>query len=560
MSTESSKQLIYPRSANIAMTLDRMGSHHPTRLSFLRVLLRRLKKNNWHFHRSDFQINKEGVGFATYKTVSGTQSYTLLAFSHKLDDANRTDRVIANAWDATFTLIDGDATSEDIERLRNEVPRQESGRLSNRELVLSRANKSVRLFDYVVSCLAKGEQPELGEIEPIGYLMRTTAVYGSGKFGAADREQWAHRPEFTGSFQPEMLAVWLIRWFAIDLVEHMARQLNTKAAKLSPTIRRSLGIGNSTGLGMAPFLLNHPALLNSWVSAREEALARVRNLSTATEESIEVFHNRLKRSIKQIKQWHSEHPLQKNKLRSLNADMLMLHEHLSLFDWHQYQPWNALFVWSESNLSLEGQELLLSLLLEPHGSVIDDLSETMCAAEPHFNIDGSQTVAQTIALFEKLYHWTNKYDFSQPEATARVWYVSAQKLEPRLGERYEEEIEPYEQPLCPGRDADRAMKDMKKWPPGKSIAEFLLAYPEHRHIVRRAQLIKHLPYGEIKDNTIDASLLPIDLLRCKLAFFGAQKFDPRSDRWLRITMFQGAPYPDELSKLDPDDMAYPAVG
>ena len=44
-------------------------------------------------------------------------------------------------------------------------------------------------------------------------------------------------------------------------------------------------------------------------------------------------------------------------------------------------------------------------------------------------------------------------------------------------------------------------------------------------------------------------MLPIDLLRCKLSFFGATKFDPRSDRWVRITMFQGAPLPDEMAGL-----------
>ena len=32
--------------------------------------------------------------------------------------------------------------------------------------------------------------------------------------------------------------------------------------------------------------------------------------------------------------------------------------------------------------------------------------------------------------------------------------------------------------------------------------------------------------------------MPIDMLRLKLSFFGAVKFDPRSDKWLRICMFQ----------------------
>ena len=39
-------------------------------------------------------------------------------------------------------------------------------------------------------------------------------------------------------------------------------------------------------------------------------------------------------------------------------------------------------------------------------------------------------------------------------------------------------------------------------------------------------------------------------LKLKLSFFGALKFDPRSDKWLRICMFQGAPLPSELKDYD----------
>jgi hypothetical protein len=60
------------------------------------------------------------------------------------------------------------------------------------------------------------------------------------------------------------------------------------------------------------------------------------------------------------------------------------------------------------------------------------------------------------------------------------------------------------------------------------------------------QGLSHAPYREIRDNLLSAEMRPVDMLRCKLAFFGATNFDPRSDRWLRITMYRGAPYPDEL--------------
>ena len=48
-------------------------------------------------------------------------------------------------------------------------------------------------------------------------------------------------------------------------------------------------------------------------------------------------------------------------------------------------------------------------------------------------------------------------------------------------------------------------------------------------------------YGEIQDNLLAKSMRPIDMLRFKLSFFGASKFDPKSDLWTRITLFQGAP-------------------
>ena len=40
------------------------------------------------------------------------------------------------------------------------------------------------------------------------------------------------------------------------------------------------------------------------------------------------------------------------------------------------------------------------------------------------------------------------------------------------------------------------------------------------------------------------------MLRLKLSFFGALKFDPRSDKWLRILYVSGAPLPSELSSYD----------
>lgn len=563
--TASQKNLHNPsvplRPPETVMRLARMGSFHQSRLSFMRVLLRRLKQHNWRFDRPRWDIDDNGVGVATYRAIGPERTYTLIAFAHDLPDDQRSDRVIAEAWDATFTLFDGEPTEVDIERLSQNVPLQEAGRISGSELSLSRANRSVRLFDYVIDCLARGVQPSHEKIEPVGYLMRTTAVYGSGKFGAADRDIWADRREFLGSFQPELLSVWLTRSFTLDLVEHMARvEAPEIAVALEPDLRRRFGVGNSTGLGMAPFLLTHPTLIHAWINAREEALARVRSISQASDGAIAQFRQLLDRCCINADNWRVDHADQAAKIVGLRADLLRLKDHVDKAGLEAHQPWDKLYSWAEAELALEGQEQLVSLMIEPYGECVDELADGMSADEmTGFQIDGTGSLGALKAVLSGLYAWALDTDFTEKDTIARVWYVSEEKLEPRLGERFEEPIESYEQPLAPGRDAARAVETLKEWNDDQTVAAFLMRHPEHRHVVRRAQRAIDAPYAEIHDNTIASVMRPIDLLRCKLSFFGATKFDPRSDRWVRITMFQGAPFPNELATMDPDDLAYPPM-
>ncbi|MEM7733455.1 MAG: hypothetical protein AAF280_11815 [Pseudomonadota bacterium] len=545
------------RSPDKVMKLARMGSFHQSRLSFMRQLLRRLARENWRFETTVFDIDAHGVGHAVYTAHGPERSYSLIAFAHDLPPEARSDRVIATAWDATFALYDGMPEAADIERLRANVPLQEEGRVSGSELTLSRANRSVRLWHHVVERLAAGQQPDAALVDEVGYLMRTTAVYGSGKFGAADREVISDRPECHAPFQVEMLTVYLIRTFVMDLVEHMARaRAPDTAIALDPQMRRRFGIGNSTGLGMAPFLVTHPTLLHAWIAAREDALSRVRSLPHAALSEAETFRAACARARLHAHSWHSAHPLQIAKLDALRADMDRLCAKLETTDLTGNQPWNTLYLWGEEALSLEGQEMLVSLLLEPHAPLVDALCTEMSADETAtWRIDGTMGTGVLRCVLEDVYDWALKIDWEAQAPQARVWYVSENKLEPRMGERFEEPLEPFEQPLCPGRDAARLHADLTTDEP---LAAFLLRHPEHRHMARRAQIAARLPYSEIRDNTIDAAMLPIDMLRMKLSFFGASEFDPRSDRWVRITMFQHAPFPDELAR-DTDDWALPPL-
>lgn len=543
------------------MRLSRLGSFHQCRLSFMRTLTRRMARENWTFSRPVFEIDDNGVGRAVYTAQGPDRAYSLVAFAHDLPAEKRSDRVIADAWDATFTLFDGIPDADDLDRLSKNVPLQEAGRVSEAELSLSRANRSVRLWEHVVDALAAGDQPDLGQIYQVGYLMRTTAVYGSGKFGAADREKLASRPETSAPFQAEMLSVYLTRMFVRDLVQHMAQvKGGDRAATLDPAIARWLGIGNSTGLGMAPFLVNHPVLLNNWIIAREEAIARVRSLETVSEAEIRCFSDVFERSKLSVSWWRSEHPLQIEKLTALKSDLDAITEYVAAGGLNTPYPWNELINWTARALSEEGQELVASLVLEPYPDLVDGLSDCMADSNADaFAIDGSMPAGDVRALIADSFDWAIGMDWDAPENVARAWYVSEEKLEPRLGERFEEPIEDYEQPLAPARDAAATHRALNGWDDDAPIAEFLLRHPEHRHVVRRAQMSRVAPYGEIRDNTISASVLPIDMLRAKLSFFGATHFDPRSDRWVRICMYAGAPYPEDLSNENADLWVYPEV-
>ncbi|MEM7743243.1 MAG: hypothetical protein AAF409_05980 [Pseudomonadota bacterium] len=536
------------------MRLARMGSFHATRLSFMRILLRRVAAEGWKVTRTLWEIDDRGVGRAVYEVQTPERTYSLVAFASDLPDHLRTDRVIAEAWDATFALYDGTPDAEALARLQENVPFQEAGRMTERELTLSRANRSVRLFAHVIDALASGQQPSVRELESVGYLMRTTAVYGSGKFGLADREAYCGRPALASPFQAEMLTVWLIRAFTVDIVEHLARARNPRAARLDPDLRRGLGVGNSTGLGMAPFLLSHPALIHHWMEAREVALARVRSVPV-TPETFAHFRRALDHASRTALVWRSSHELQQAKLQDLRADLARLKVRTA----DGIADWDELWQWAEDALSLEGQEVLLALMLEPHGALVDDLAATMAAdEEAAFAIDGRMNVGALSEMIAGPYGWAIDTDWSAPETTARLWYVSAEKLEPRLAERADEPLEDYEQPLGPGRDIARLHRALADWPAETTTAEFLTMQPQHRHAVRRVQIAARYPYAEVRDNTLDAEMLPIDLLRAKLSFFGATRFDPRSDRWVRISMFQGAPFPDEIHARPADTWMYGA--
>lgn len=536
------------RPARTVMKLERLGSMFPYPLSFMRCLIRRIVSEGWTISCRQFDLDEHGYGEAIYTVDTRDQTYHFIVFSHHLDDDQRIDRVIAERWDMTATLCTGVLTEARMASLRANVPLQEAGRVDADCLVLTRANKSGRNFAAAVSALAAGKQPDLTDIARVGYLFRTTAVYGSGKFGMADwKKLCRHHPSLARPFTAEMLSCYLIREFSLALTDWVAScQGGSKAVTLNAATKRLIGIGNATGLGMAPYLINHPYLISNWIYVREKALARIINRVGLTDDEAAQFTSILRKAVAHLAETQTDNPEQ------TNLNDMMRREASSVLNWferHAPKSWSVFVTIVESVCAVQTQELINSVLLEVHRDLILDL-ETEFETEERYELQPEMRLSELKSLLDTHYSWALAENYEHSDALGTFWYRSEEKMEPRLGARA---IDPgVNREMLMGiaqalRDCDAAISDILIDGADPIVAEFVLQHPQYRYIIRRAQSMANTEYGEIQANLLHADVLPTYLLRCKLSFFGVGKFDPKSRLWVRNTMFQGAPLISDLN-------------
>ena len=553
------------RPASTVMQLDRLGSLHQSRLSFMRTLVRRMVAENWQISAPVFDLDEQGFGKVVYQIQARYGVFSFVVFSHYLDPECRNDRVIADKWDLTMALCEGTIDSDQLSFLQNNVPKQEAGRVDSRVLVLSRANRSARTFEYVVDELSNGRQPNIDVIAEVGYLYRTTAAYGSGKLGMADWEKvWTKHRDFARPFAAEMFTCYLLRHFSIKQAEFLASKRDPQSAvEIEEDLKRYIGIGNSTGLGMAPFLINHPLLINQWIEMRETALARVVKQSELgiTAGIVDQLAESVSRVIKHLGEIITEDERQSQVNTKVGEELHMLRLWLvdQRSDLSNHGSWEALTQFAEDNWHVETQEVINTLLIELYPELVDDLEERMWVDES-YEIVPEMSVADFIILTETKYDWALSIDFSKHEALGVFWYRSEEKMEPRLGHTGVDIGMDKEMPLGIARRVRDCYDQLCQYDndnSGKNIAHFIVKNPTYNGIVARIQTMSQSFYGDIRENLVHKDVLPINLLRCKLSFFGVSKFDPRSRLWVRNTMFQGAPLVDDFGKPFSDNWHFP---
>ena len=543
--------------ANV-MKLDRLGSFHQTRLSFSRQLIEELISNNWKTKIIKWNINSIGTGNAVIKISSTQRIYSLVVFCHQINDDERSDRVIAEKWDMTFSLFLGIPSKEELDEMSKNLKIQELGRHLPKQLTLSRANKSVRVFNSVLNNLSEGKQPDKKMINNIGYLVRTTAVYGNGKFGIADYLPEINDNPLNKPFQAEMLTVYLIRYFSIELVNYLANEKGKdKSITLSNEISKHVGVGNATGLGMAPFLINHQKLIHKWIQARETAISRVLSIKKLSTYNQTKIFNLIERAYLYTTQWNVDDVIQFKRINVLRKELKDISNNKSLNGLlNNDYPLQNVYLHFINKISIETQEILNSIFIEPFPELLDDLTNEMGTDEQNTVAIGYK-VNELIKIIKDKYSWALKIDIKNPDENFYFWYTSQAKLEPRLGTTQIDHGKEKQLPFDIPQQVQNALKILTKLPDDMTGAEAMILHPEIRNIIKRVIINENFPFSEIQNNLVGKKVRPIDLLRCKLSFFGATKYDPKSNLWTRITLFQGAPLPHQLQEENATEWLFP---
>jgi hypothetical protein len=527
------------------MQPERLSALKQTRLSFARLLMDKMVEEEWEIavERSDLDAN--GVGRLVYRIETPSRRLSFGVFSHDPDGEN-TDRIVADNWDMWGFLCEGRATPSLMDDQFEELPEVREGRATPEIVIWTRANRSSRFFGHVVDSLAAGHQPDVEFCAQGGYLMRSSGYYGNGLNGTKDFRAMDGDHPLKGPYMAQMLSVYLLRLFSYDLAEHIATARNESAPAIDRDIKRYLGTGNSSGIGIVHYVVNHPQLINAWLRAREVALARVKDTRPAPGDL-----DRFGTILTDARRWFAEDEsdtkeyfLSKDRIAA-GLERIDRRVDATYRGVEAPPTWEPLCEWAEAELEMETAELLHSLLLDTHPAACRGLKSALTVSEQS-DVEPSTSVATLRSILESDYRWALDIDMERPDATRYFWYRSVDSEEPRLGIRGEHDYEEYGLPIDIARQVQTLAADLGEYDDAASVADLLFDHPEHRSIVERIQTVHDLPYAEVRTNPLDAEFVPLSMISCLKALWGIQKAHPKSQGWVRGTFFQGAPLPADI--------------
>lgn len=545
------------RAPSRIMTPERLAAFQPSRVSASRALMSRAVKQRWSIRCKRFDIDASGRGVADYRIDIGGWRFSFPVFSFEPSASGRTGRIIGRAWDMMGALVEGDMSSADFERTGSELPKLYEGRATPGTLIWCRSNRSGRFFNAARNALIAGQQPDIATLATSCYLMRNTGLDGNGTFGTKAFLAYEADHPLRWSLAAQMLCAYMMRVFAQDLVHHLARLENPAAPQLDPSLRRFLGVGNGSALGLMLFVNNHPRLIDRWISIRETALAKAKALD-ATPDRLKLLLSLMDKAIVFRRQDRAEYEaliasnvvardleIVRDRVRKILA-RVEAGEALSNY------PLFDLCESLEGAIAPEALETLHAMLIELVPEVADALVETLVLDEELLGRP-EMPIRRLLEIVRDEYAWAFRLDLTSEASQRYIWYKSATAEEPRRGPRAETH-----DAINLGLDLARLIvaleADLVRQDPDLSTARFLIAHPWHRAIVTRVQALAgglyHSPYADI----MSEDFVPAHITRLlNVGLHGIDKTRDFLNRNLRGVMFHGAPLPEELAAGTADD-------
>lgn len=540
------------------MRPERLAALAPSRMSASRSLVNLMITERWEISLASLDIDERAQGTAIYRIRAGSWLFSFVAYSFEPVLEGRTGRIIGTNWDMAGALVEGVISPRDVAITRAEMPKLYAGRSTPGSLVWCRSNRSLRLFQDVIDRLAAGRQPDPDELWDVGYLMRNTGLDGNGTFGT--RSFLALEPDhpLRVPYHAQMLAAYLMREFSFDLVEHLARLRNPAAPALDPALKRSLGLGNGSAMGLVFFINTHPVLIDRWLDLRQQAIVHAAALPLAGPHGA-----RLAGLLRRAARFYHEDPFRYEAFETpkiVAADLLTAAAELpATAAATPAATAGDLLVRLDGVICAEAWEVVAAALPELEPGYADALTADAAVSEILAG-DAGATAAGLRALLAAEYGWALDTDLAAPGARAMVWYKSRDAEEPRRGPAVE--VPPGGRNWAldlPGeiQALDQALAAVAS---AMTVAEFLAHRPALRAITERVQGLRGRRFHSPHMNMLNASLRPVYLVRfMNAAFHGLDRTVDSVDRNVLGLLFQGAPTRDEIA-ASTQDWIYPAKG
>lgn len=542
------------RDASVMMQPPRLAAMQPSRFSATRALIARMARERWTVTRKVFEADEKGRGKMVYRIDAAGFILSFVAHSFEPKSKGRTGRIIGTAWDMMGSLIEGDVDDNDVALIAQEMPLLYHGRAAPRTLIWCRSNRSGRVFDDTVNALAAGRQPDMTALARANYVMRNTGLDGNGTFGTRSFLALENDHPLRTSLSAQMLTAYMMRVFALDLTNHIARVRGAgRAVELDERIARFLGVGNGSALGLMYYVNNHPRLIDRWLRGQEQALGHAKlSQLVPGDGKLDLLCKLLDRAIvyRQQDENHYEvftpSSLIASDLQGIRKELSALADRLGA-DALGPLPLVDFADGLEGRYSADAIETFNSALIE----LVPDFADSIAAS---FVVDEElvgrpeMTVARLREIVQTDYRWVFRLDLDSERSQRFVWYKSANAEEPRRGIRTEVPEDAFNLAFDLPRLVVRLDRELAEADPRTTIARFLLTRPGLRRIATRVQALQGLPYHAPHADIMHEDFVPAHITRLLNGpIHGLDRTEDAMGRVLRGVLMQGAPLLHELA-------------